>query len=278
MKTKNAFQTRIRISAAAALLLVMLCARAAIAAVPPPALPPEAAAADALTLSYMSDPFPFDATHVQGLFVTREHYFFTGVDKFTSSAYLFKVNRLDGALASKKNIEKLFDFHPGGIDFDGKYIWVPVAVYDEYSHTYMTIVDPETLRHKIVFQADDHIGAVACHGDTIIGANWNARDFYFFSRKGEIIEKRPSPTGVGYQDCKAVSGHLMCTGGGYLDWIDIENWKLAKRFALGQSVEGSSLSREGAAWLDGQVFFLPDDGLKARVYAFSFTTGETDTE
>jgi hypothetical protein len=226
----------------------------------------------------VTPPFGFDAFHVQGLVVTDDHFFLTSVDKSTTTAIIFKINRADNTLAGQKVISKLFDFHPGGMDYDGTYIWVPVAVYDDNSHTYMTIVDPATLRHKVVFEVQDHIGAAARIGDMVIGANWNARDFYFFTLKGELIDKKPSPTGIGYQDCKGVNGFLMCTGGGFLDWIDVDKWELAKRYTLGESLAGSPLSREGVAWNQGNVFFLPDDGEQGRIYGFSFTPQQQQPE
>lgn len=238
---------------------------------PDSSLPGIVAAADSLSPVSVSPPLGFDAHHVQGLAATEDWFFITGVDKYAAAAWIFKVNRKTGEKVLQKSIAKRPDIHPSGIDFDGKYIWVAMAVYEEYSHTYMTIVDPETLNRKVVFEVDDHIGAVARHGDLVIGANWNSRDFYFFTLNGELVDKKPSPTGIGYQDCEGVDGFLMCTGGGFLDWIDIGAWTLAKRFPVGVSEQGSPLSREGVSWYDGHVFFLPDDGAEGKIYEYSFT-------
>jgi len=105
----------------------------------------------------------------------------------------------------------------------------------------------------------------------LIGANWDAETFYFWTLEGDLKDKRKSPTGVAYQDCKGVGDYLACLGGGYLDWIDVDRWKLVKRFAVEKSLKGSSLSREGLGLLADRVFFLPDDGPDARVYEYRFS-------
>ena len=255
-----------------ALLCAVLVRAARCDAIPSASsLPESVAAADALTPVSVTPALGFNAYHVQGLAVTDDWFYLTGVDKYAASAWIFKVNRKSGEKVLEKSIAKRPDIHPSGIDYDGKYIWVAMAVYEEDSHTYMTIVDPETLKRKVLFEVDDHIGAVARHEDLVIGANWNARDFYFFTLKGDLVDKKPSPTGIGYQDCEGVDGFLMCTGGGFLDWIDVGTWALAKRFPVDVSEQGSPLSREGVSWYDGHVFFLPDDGAEGKIYEYSFS-------
>ncbi|MBN1343952.1 MAG: right-handed parallel beta-helix repeat-containing protein [Phycisphaerae bacterium] len=226
--------------------------------------------ADSLVSRGVSPCVGFNAFHVQGLLVTKDHFYFTSVNVLRSEAWIFKLDRKTMKLIGKRNLAIGKDIHPGGIDFDGRSIWVPVAAYRKHSHTHMVTVDPGTLEAKTRFEVDDHIGAVACRGDGLIGANWSAEEFYFWSSDGRLEAKRPSPTGVGYQDCKAVGDHIACLGGGYLDWIDVKGWRLAKRFPVGKSERGSSLSREGLGLLGDSVFFLPDDGASAKVYEYGF--------
>lgn len=237
-------------------------------------IPEHIMTADTVSEYAVTPQFGFDAHHVQGLLVTQEHYFFTSVEKKSAAAWLFRLDRKTMQLEDSIDLARLMDFHPGGIDFDGKYIWVPVAVYTDYSHTNMMVVDPVKMRSRKVFEVDDHIGAVSVYGDKIIGANWSAREFYFWDRKGNLLDKKDSPTGVGYQDCKEDGGYMMCCGSGdKLDWIDIGEWKLAKRFEVGESLEGSPLCREGVDLHEGRVFFLPDDGARGRVYEMEFIDG-----
>lgn len=235
-------------------------------------LPAYVAGAQSLSLVRVWPELGFDAYHVQGIVFTGDFFYITGTDKHTSSAWIFKLDAKTGALVKKKDITQPFAWHPSGIDFDGKNIWVAVAVYDDNSRAHVATVDPDTLKTRFIFQFKDHIGAVAKHKAVLIGANWDAKDFYFFSPDGKVIEKRPSPTGKGYQDCKCADEFLMCTGGGVLDWIDIDSWTLVKRFTVGQSETGSPLSREGVALYNGHVYFLPDDGPTGKIYEYEFST------
>lgn len=231
-------------------------------------LPKAVTSARSLEYRAVSPAVGFNAFHVQGLLVGKDHVFFTSVNRFKGQAWIFKLDRKTTKLVAKRNLTVGRDIHPGGIDFDGRSIWVPVAAYFKRSHTHIMTVDPATMEAKPRFQVDDHIGAVARHGDLLIGANWDALDFYFWTLDGKLTDKRKSPTGVAYQDCKAVNGHLACLGGGYLDWIDVATWKLVKRIPVGRSQTGSPLSREGLAIEGTSVFFLPDDGPKAVIYEY----------
>ncbi|MBN2309024.1 MAG: hypothetical protein JXR94_08645 [Candidatus Hydrogenedentes bacterium] len=238
---------------------------------PGPQLPEAVASAESLPVSHVSPALGFDACHVQGLAVTADHFFFTSVNRSKREGWLFKIARESMDVVAKRNVAIDEDFHPGGIDFDGRLLWVPVAVYSKKSHAYIVSVAPDTLECVTRFEVDDHIGAIACAGERLIGANWDAEAFYIWTRDGRLLERRKSPTGIAYQDCKAHGAYLVCGGGGCLDWIDVADWRLVKRFPLGTSREGSPLSREGAALFDGEVYFLPDDGPSARIYQCRFS-------
>ena len=51
-------------------------------------------------------------------------------------------------------------YHPGGIDYDGKYIWVPVAEYRPNSDSIIYKVNPETMETEEAFRVNDHIGGI----------------------------------------------------------------------------------------------------------------------
>jgi len=85
---------------------------------------------------------------------------------------------------------------------------------------------------------------------------------------------KDSPTGISYQDCKGVNGCLVCSGGGYLDWIDPEKWELKKRFQVGESELGSPLSREGMCLCNKKIYFLPDDGPSGKIYTYGFKASD----
>ncbi|MFT3945820.1 MAG: DUF6454 family protein [Agriterribacter sp.] len=56
-------------------------------------------------------------------------------------------------------------YHPGGIDFDGKYIWVPVCEYRPFGKSMIYRVNPETMKATLVTTIPDAIGAVAYNKD-----------------------------------------------------------------------------------------------------------------
>ena len=95
--------------------------------------------------------------------------------------------------------------------------------------------------------------------------------FYFFDIKGKLLEKRENPSDRAYQDCEMHYGHLVCSGGGSLDFINLDSWKIVKEFKVEKSLEGSKLTREGMSILENKVFFLPDDGKDARIYIYEFS-------
>ena len=71
-------------------------------------------------------------------------------------------------------------YHPGGIDYDGEYVWVPVAEYRPDSESIIYRVDPETMDKTEAFRFPDHIGGVLHNPDTntLHGVSWGSRRFY----------------------------------------------------------------------------------------------------
>ncbi|WP_349409788.1 DUF6454 family protein [Pseudalkalibacillus sp. SCS-8] len=107
-------------------------------------------------------------------------------------------------------------YHPGGIDFDGENIWVPVAEYRPDSKSIMYKVDAETHNVTKVFEVDDHIGGVVSDEKTheLQGVSWGSRKFYEWNEKGKqkSVEFNSSHF-IDYQDCEGVDeGNMICTG------------------------------------------------------------------
>ena len=77
-------------------------------------------------------------------------------------------------------------YHPGGIDYDGKYIWVAVAEYRPNSKSNIFRVDPDTLEFELAFAAADHIGGIVhnVHEGTLHGVSWGSRRF----TRGDLAE------------------------------------------------------------------------------------------
>ncbi|MHC4559832.1 MAG: DUF6454 family protein [Planctomycetota bacterium] len=217
-------------------------------------------------------PLKFSTYHVQGLDITEQFYFVTSVDREGNRAWLFKLDRKNAHLISKVELTDGALIHPGGLQYDGRFLWVPNAEYKRQSRTMVYGLDPDTLEIRTSFGVDDHIGAVASDGKNLLyGANWDALNFYTWDIDGRRLKKIDSPTLMAYQDIKYFAGKLLCSGHkdgvSAVDIIDPENWTLVKRFDLPKDKWKSTLTREGMAF-DGNLYFLPDDGPDSCILIF----------
>lgn len=139
--------------------------------------------------------------------------------------HLFKIDMTGNLLADLKLGEGSI-YHPGGLDYDGRNIWVAVAEYRPNSRSIIYRVDPNTMTATEVFRFADHIGAIVHNTDdhTLHGVSWGSRRFYRWplARGGRITnpEARPEMLRtlnashyVDYQDCKYVGRRrMLCTG------------------------------------------------------------------
>ncbi|MFB4162968.1 DUF6454 family protein [Alteribacillus sp. JSM 102045] len=107
-------------------------------------------------------------------------------------------------------------YHPGGIAYDGEYIWVPVSEYRPDSHSIIYKVDPKTKEVTKEFEADDHIGGIVKDekNNNIYGVNWGSRQLYEWNGKGELKSVQDNNSHfIDYQDCEGVDkGNMLCTG------------------------------------------------------------------
>ena len=215
----------------------------------------------------------FPTYHVQGLDLTERFYFVTSVDREQRRAWLFKIEKQEGRLHSKADLTNGPLIHPGGMQFDGRILWVPNAEYKRESRTRVFGIDPNSLEIRRSFEVGDHIGAVASDGKNLLyGANWDAVHFYTWNFNGHQLNKVASPTSVAYQDIKYCAGRLLCSGHqdgqSVVDVIDPETWSLVKRVSLPRDRWKTNLSREGMAF-DGNLYFLPDDGPDSHILIFA---------
>ena len=218
-------------------------------------------------------PLKFSTYHVQGLEVTERFYFVTSVDTKQDRAWLFKLDKNNARLIAQKELTDSALIHPGGLQFDGRYLWIPNAEYKRQSRTMIYGLDPDTLEIFTSFTVDDHIGAVASNGKNLLyGVNWDALHFYTWDIRGRQLKKVNSPTSMAYQDIEYLAGKLLCSGHkgevSVLDIIDPEEWTLIKRIDVPKDRWRSNLTREGMAF-DGNLYFLPDDGPHSHILSFS---------
>ena len=177
-----------------------------------------------------SVPIAFRTFHPQGMVKIRETFFVSSVEVKDRDAglgvgHLFKIDKA-GNLAADLRLGEGAVYHPGGIDYDGRSIWVPAAEYRPDSRSIVYRVDPETMTATEVFRFADHIGAIVHNTDdrTLHGVSWGSRRFYRWTlgRDGNVTNANTPPERLrtfntshylDYQDCKYVGGRrMLCTG------------------------------------------------------------------
>ncbi|WP_342360234.1 DUF6454 family protein [Terrarubrum flagellatum] len=188
-------------------------------------------------------PVQFPTFHPQGMVKIGEDFYFSSVDIRTPTkrfpqlqngydrdtgegvGYLFKMDK-QGKLVSAAQLGEGSIYHPGGIDYDGKYIWVPAAEYRPNSRSIIYRVDPEKMKGEEMFRFGDHIGGLACNTDdkSLHGVSWGSRRFYAWTLDSEgkpaNADKTPEQLRVAnpalyidYQDCHYVGGSkMLCSG------------------------------------------------------------------
>ena len=188
-------------------------------------------------------PVQFDTYHPQG-FTFNDNYLFVSsveilerttrfpqlIDGMDRSAgvgkgHIFKMD-LAGNLVDRAELGYGDMYHPGGIDFDGTHIWIPVAEYRPNSSSVIYKVDMDDFSVNQVFQVQDHIGGIVHDTDAELlhGVSWGARRFYTWTLDGTLSEQEQTSYStegfvlnpshyIDYQDCEYVDENLaICSG------------------------------------------------------------------
>lgn len=248
-------------------------------------------------------PLQFDAFHPQGLARVGERWFLSAVEVQDRAAsrgigHLFEVSDAGRRLRSVQLGEGPI-YHPGGIDFDGRFLWVPVAEYRPQSTTIVYRVRSRDLRAEEVFRFGDHLGALVrdVDGNRLVGVSWGARRFYAWELKGDLSAPRDPahplerPNGnnyIDYQDGISLRGTPFALFGGVapvepqaqrpprmlggLDLVELRTLRAVHQLPLPLLTEaGQPMTRNpvhvepGAHGL--RFAFAPDDG-RGRIYIY----------
>ena len=256
-----------------------------------------------------SIPMAFPAHHPQGMVKIGDRLFVSSVEVTTAPTrgageagfdrdtgrgvgHLFEAT-LDGKLVADVVLGEGTMYHPGGLDYDGRDIWVTVAEYRPNSRSIVYRVDPATRTPVEVFRVADHLGGVALDTETrtLHAVSWGSRWFYRFAldpsgRPADATAPLDSLRTanrshyVDYQDCKFVgAGRMLCSGiadvsrgagqrplglGG-IDLVDLATGAPVFQLPVGLATPaGSSLTRNPSYFeaADGggvRAWFLPDD-------------------
>jgi hypothetical protein len=243
-------------------------------------------------------PIAFRTFHPQGMVKIGETVLVSSVEVIDREAgkgvgHLFKID-MTGHLVADLRLGEGAIYHPGGIDYDGESIWVPVAEYRPDSHSIVYRVDPAAMKAAEVFRVDDHIGAIAHNVDdhTLHGVSWGSRRFYRWTLRGNGKGRTLNPSHyVDYQDCKYVGRRrMLCTGVteirqtadaapfrlGGLDLVDLEDGRPLHQVPVLLWTSGGLDMTHNPVWIEAsaaglRAYFMPEDD-RSTLYIYDVAT------
>jgi len=213
--------------------------------------------------------------------------------------HLFKID-MEGNLIADLRLGEGTIYHPGGIDYDGKHVWVSVAEYRPNSRSIVYRVDPEAMKATEMFRFADHIGAIIHNTDdnTLHGVSWGSRRFYRWTlgNDGRVTNADVPPETLrtlntshylDYQDCKYVGGRLMaCTGVaemrqrpdvapfrlGGIDLVNLEDGRPVHQVPVLLWTAGGMDMTHNPVWIEPSAtglrgYFMPEDD-KSTLYIY----------
>ncbi len=175
-------------------------------------------------------PLSFPTHHPQGLAFVGDYIFLSSVEVLEPPLNVFDPQRSTPGRGvghvfvidrTGKLVEDIFVgsgdmYHPGGIDFDGTSVWVPVGEYRPGANSMMISIDPSTLEVTERFRVQDSIGWAISDSKMgkIYGGNWGSRQFYTWSAEGHQEDRWENPSSfIDYQDAQFVgNGEAICSG------------------------------------------------------------------
>jgi Family of unknown function (DUF6454) len=277
---------------------------------------------DSAWRSVSSIPVAFPTHHPQGMVKVGDTFFVSSVevrvptvrfetpvdgydrDPGQGVGHLFKMT-MTGALISDLTLGEATMYHPGGIDYDGRHIWVSVAEYRPNSRSIVYRIDPEGMKAVEVFRYPDHLGGIVHNTDdhTLHAVSWGSRRFYRWTldRNERVTNatvppetlRRLNPSHyVDYQDCKYVGGRRMLCSGvteirpsrggapfrlGGLDLIDLRDGRPLHQVPVLLWTAGGLDMTHNPAWFEPagtgiRAYFMPEDNAST-IYVYE--TGPT---
>ena len=175
----------------------------------------------------------FPTFHTEGMAYSNDHIFLSAVEILEPTVkyptpqggydrtpgkgrgHLFVMDK-DGNLQRDIVLGEGDMYHPGGIDFDGTNVWVPVAQYRPNSSAIIYRVNAQTLAVHKQFEVSDHFGGIVMDKQTghLVGNTWGSRRFAEWNTDGKQLATWDNPDFfIDYQDCKYVPNAKMLCGG-----------------------------------------------------------------
>jgi hypothetical protein len=246
----------------------------------------------------------FKTFHPQGMVKIGDRLFVTSVEVHDRDAgkgigHLFQSD-LAGNLIADLRLGEGSMYHPGGIDYDGRDIWVTVAEYRPNSRSIVYRIDPKAMRAQEVFRYADHLGAIVhdTEHQSLEAVSWGSRTFY--SWRLEADRRVAAPTAplrvtnpshyVDYQDCKYAGARIMlCTGVtdirpapderpfrlGGIELVDLRDHRPIHQVPITLAVQGRPMT-QNPSWFEPVAnglrgYFMPEDD-NSTIYVYEATT------
>ena len=216
-----------------------------------------------------------------------------GYDRDTGQGvgHLFRMDAA-GKLTAAITLGEGAMYHPGGIDYDGRDIWVSVAEYRPNSRSIVYRVDPAAMKATEVFRFADHIGALVRNTDdnTLHGVSWGSRRFYRWTldHAGNVTSAGVAPEKLrtlnrshylDYQDCKyAGRRRMLCSGVselrataaaspfrlGGIDLINLDDGRPEHQVPILLWTDSGYVMTQNPVWLEAtaaglRAYFMPED-------------------
>jgi len=262
-------------------------------------------------------PMQFDTQHPQGMVKIGDDFYVSSVEIKTptkrfpqpvdgydrdtgeGAGHLFKFDKT-GKLLADLPLGEGSIYHPGGIDYDGRNIWVPVAEYRPNSASIVYRVDPATMKATEVFRFKDHVGGIVHNTDakTLHGVSWGSRRFYRFTLddQGRVTNANVPPAElrkmnksgyIDYQDCKYVGrNEMLCTGlnnyqmkkdaprfplGGF-EIVDLRTDQVVAQMPIELWTDSGFPMTQNPVWIEAtatglRAYFMPEDN-KSTLYVY----------
>ena len=117
--------------------------------------------------------------------------------------------------------------HPGGFQFDGERLWIPVSESVRHGRTVIRVFSVQHLKpgqsakSEFDFRFDDHVGALAVSRNQriVLGASWDTETVYVWNLKGQLVRTLVGAE-LKYRNLGMVSG-----AGGHLG-VAVQDWKM----------------------------------------------------
>ncbi len=257
-------------------------------------------------------PLKFNTHHPQGLVKIGAAFYLSSVEvSQPTKRFVQPQNRLDrdagagvghlfkfdeqGELLADLTLGEGTVYHPGGIDYDGKFIWVTVAEYRPHSRSIVYRVDPTAMKAAEVLRYDDHLGGIVHDraARALHAVSWGSRNFYRWTldARGRVtnaaqpLRQLNAAFYIDYQDCKYVGDHAMLCAGlsqyqsnstrfrlGGMELIDLRTQRPLYQLPVELWTPAGLPMTQNPFWVEIMAeglrfYFVPEDG-QSTLYVF----------